>query len=339
MKSIALIPAYKPEKDFIMLAKNVSEKLELVVVNDGSGKEYANIFTEISKYAHVISYEENHGKGYALKKGLAYIHETYKEDYKVVTMDSDGQHRLEDAINLLEYVEKYPNNLVLGKRLRNEKTPLKSRMGNVISKFIFFITTGVNIYDTQTGLRAFTNKLMDLMLNISGDRYEYEMNVLFECAKERIRINEIQIETIYFNNNKNSHFKVIRDSFLIYKEIIKFAMSSMFSAIIDYVLYTLIYIFSSNIYLANILARVISATCNYSINKVFVFKHKNKVLKTFIQYFGLAGFILIVNTSILYVFVKVLHFNPFISKIFVEVILFFFSLFVQKCLIFRRKGR
>ena len=68
--------------------------------------------------------------------------------------------------------------LVLGKRIRNKDVPLRSKIGNSITRLIFKLITKNDIYDTQTGLRSFSNKLEDYMLNINGDRYEYEMNAL-----------------------------------------------------------------------------------------------------------------------------------------------------------------
>ena len=91
-----------------------------VVVNDGSDEKYNNIFDECKEYAKVINYDENQGKGHALKTGLKYIKDNYKESI-VVTVDSDGQHRVVDAKKLCDYISKNNNILALGKRIRNEK--------------------------------------------------------------------------------------------------------------------------------------------------------------------------------------------------------------------------
>ena len=141
-------------------------------------------------------------------------------------MDCDGQHTIKDAKKLIEEVINNKNTLVLGKRIRSEKTPLRSRIGNFITRFVYKIGTGLDIYDTQTGLRVFSNKLIDYMLGVDGNRFEYEMNVLLRCAKDKITIKEIVIETIYIDNNSKSHFNGIKDSYIIYKNIIKFLILS-----------------------------------------------------------------------------------------------------------------
>ena len=95
--------------------------------------------------------------------------------------------------------------------------------GNRITRYVFKKKTGLSIYDTQSGLRAFSNKLIDYMLGIDGNRYEYEMNVLLNLNKNNIKFHEIDIKTIYIGNNSSSHFKSFKDSYKIYKEIIKYS--------------------------------------------------------------------------------------------------------------------
>lgn len=221
MKYIILIPAYEPDSKLLKLLREIDNKYPVVIVNDGSSKYYNEIFEACKKYAHVMAYDKNMGKGYALKTGLNYIEDTLSDNYIVVTMDADGQHKLSDAIKLCKYAEDNLDTFVIGKRNWTKNTPLRSRIGNNITRNIFKKVTGLNIYDTQSGLRAFSYKLNDYMLSISGNRFEYEMNVLLNLKNNDIKYNEIPIETIYIDNNKSSHFNTITDSYKIYKVIHK----------------------------------------------------------------------------------------------------------------------
>ena len=218
MKYVVLIPSYEPDEKLIKLLKTISKDVDIILVNDGSSKKYDEIFLEAKKYAHVISYSENKGKGYALKKGLKYIKEKY-DKYVVVTMDADGQHTFSDAKKLLDYASKNLNTLVIGKRFWDKTTPKSSRFGNYITRKIYKNVTGIDIYDTQSGLRAFSYKLMDYMLKTEGERYEYEMNVLLYLKENKIDVKEISIETIYINKNETSHYRTFKDSYRIYKTI------------------------------------------------------------------------------------------------------------------------
>lgn len=337
MKEVIVIPSYEPDEKLIDLVYNIDKKkFDIVVIDDGSGKAYQNIYKMIKNHVHLISYETNMGKGYALKKAYSYIKEHYQDDYLVITMDSDGQHRIEDAIKLAEYIKKHPKDLVLGMRKRSGKTPLRSRIGNGITKLVFRLVSHQNIYDTQTGLRCFSNKLMDFMLNIEGNRYEYEMNVLLNASKNNIKVHEIEIETIYIDNNSGSHFNAIKDSIRIYKDILKFSLSSIISFLVDYSLFSILSIWIKNITICNVSARIVSATVNYSLNRKYVFKSNRSIYKSFTSYVILAICILGLNTVLLNVLVNTVGINKFISKIIVEVILFIFNYFIQKKLIFKK---
>ena len=217
---IFLIPTYEPNNKLITLLKEIPKEHKIVIVDDGSGNDYQNIFDNAKKYAHVISYESNMGKGYALKKGLTYIKNTYKE-YIVVTIDSDGQHKINDALKLCKYVEQNRDTLALGMRTWDKDSPIRSRIGNKLIRTIYHKLTGLNIYDTQTGLRAFSNRLTDYMLKIPGNRFEYEMNALLGLNDNHIKYHEIPIETIY-EKKHHSHYKTIKDSFKIYKECLNY---------------------------------------------------------------------------------------------------------------------
>lgn len=220
-KYVVLIPAYNPTDDLLKIIEELNEKkLSVVVVNDGSDKNYDSIFTKIENKAIVLKHRKNSGKGVALKTGLKYIRDNFKE-YTIVTMDADGQHTVSDAIKLCDYASKNKDTLVLGSRILSKTDPIRSRIGHAITRKIFSLFTGTKIYDTQTGLRAFSYDLVDKLLKINGNRYEYEMNMLLTFSKEGIPIKELKIKTIYIDNNSSSHFKAFKDSYRIYKVILK----------------------------------------------------------------------------------------------------------------------
>ena len=332
-KLIILIPSYEPDENLTKLIENLNKnKITSIVVDDGSGKDYKEIFDNLD--TKVISYEKNQGKGHALKEGYKYIKDNYKK-YVVVTMDSDGQHRIEDAYKLYKFILKNEDTLVLGKRPRGEKTPLRSKIGNAITRFVFHLVSGQDVYDTQTGLRAFSNKLIDYMLKVKGERFEYEMNVLLYAKNNKIPIKEIEIETIYIDNNSKSHFNAIKDSFKVYKEIIKFSLSGIISFLIDYILFIVFKVVLNNITIANVIARAISSTINYIINKNIVFKSNKNIAKSLLEYYGLVIFILLINTLLLNLLSIII--NPILAKLITEIILFIISWLVQKILIFKRK--
>lgn len=212
--SIIIIPAYNPDDKLIKIVKDIKQfKIyEIVVVNDGSVEE--SIFNKINNEVILLSHDKNYGKGVAIKTALQYIKQKNIND-KILIMDADGQHKIQDGIKLLNELDINKKEIIIGKRNFKEKIPLKSKVGNVIAKYLFRIFCGQCIYDTQTGLRAFNSNIIDMLIDIKGDRFEYEINMLIQCAKKKIKIKELDIETIYEKGNSSSHYRVILDSLKI----------------------------------------------------------------------------------------------------------------------------
>ena len=342
---IALIPAYEPETILLDVLQKIRESgIAAVVVDDGSGQAFADIFKKAAEFAVILAHQENRGKGFALKTGLQYISEHFDGQYVAVTADADGQHQISDILKVCEAAEQNPDALVLGSRLMHENVPLRSRFGNAVTRCIYGLSTGLNVHDTQTGLRAFSSSLIPDLLKIKGDRYEYEMNVLLEFSRRKIPIKEIEISTIYINNNSASHFDTIKDSYRIYKEIIMFSASSFVGFITDYGFYMLLSVITAglgstvSIPLSNIAARVVSSGINYTINKKLIFKEDKRFVKSAVQYFMLASIILAGNTVLLSLLVNKLNMNKYAAKIITEITFFISSWLVQRFIIFRPKN-
>lgn len=334
-KRIVLIPAYCPDKKLIVLVQTLREMdFTVIVVNDGSKAEQSPIFHAVSPWATVLTHEKNKGKGAALKTGLEYIKNTFTVPYVVVTADADGQHLPEDILRVCEKAKEQTGYLVLGSRMIGRDAPLRSRIGNGLTRFIFRLATGTRIYDTQTGLRAFSSGLVNYMLEVEGERYEYEMNVLLHLRQQNISAEEVPIQTVYLDNNASSHFNPVKDSLKIYREILKFSASSLLSFLIDYGLFCGLMVLTGKTVLSNILARIVSATVNFSLNRSFVFGSRVHIVRAAVKYFLLAVVVLVFNTCILKLLIT--GGLPYmLAKIITETVMFFFSWTVQKLFIFR----
>ncbi len=301
----------------------------------------SKIFDKAEQYATILRHQVNQGKGQALKTAFQFIKE--QNSYgTVVTADADGQHKIWDIFRTANKASENPNKLILGVRAFTGKVPLRSRFGNSLTKALFKLQTGVGVTDTQTGLRAFTTNLISFMLKIEGQRYEYEMNMLLEASRE-YEILEVPIETVYINDNEGSHFRPIKDGLMIYKNIFKFALSSLSSFVVDYIVYALAILFlptvltGIRIFLANGIARVTSSIFNYSTNKKLVFKNEDSLVKTGMGYFGLALGLFILDTLLIRLFYAVFGMNLLIVKIIVGILLFAVSWTIQKKFIFKER--
>lgn len=211
MGIVVLIPSYNPQDVLINLVKELhAGGIGVLVVNDGSGEEYKPIFDRVREYAEVVEYKNNRGKGYALKTGIRCLAEKPGVS-GFVTADGDGQHTVSDIFKIANVLDR-EKAIVLGTRNLTKGIPGRSRIGNNMSKLTYTLVTGRYLNDNQSGLRGFTVDMAEWLLEVKGNHYEYEMNVLVKAAFMGCPITEVPIETIYENNNKASHFKPLLDT-------------------------------------------------------------------------------------------------------------------------------
>lgn len=351
MKKIALIiPAYQPSEKLGNLVEQV-QKLDfsqIIIVDDGSGPDYDDLFQTIEKIpdTKVIHHDRNKGKGSALKTGIYYIEEKCPYIDGMVTADADGQHRIEDIEKIRNVLsnEYSGRKIVLGVRCFSDKginIPLRSRIGNKITQWILRLCA-IDIKDTQTGLRGFPNSTFRKLLEISGEGYEYETNVLLELSgthsEKTYELLEVPIETVYIEDNSSSHFRPIVDSARIYSFILKYMLSSFICALLDYIIFLLCRPWIKNLVIITFLGRGISAAANFTINRNFVFRDRGDILATLVKYILLlltSGMLSVIGQSY---FNKLLFSNNSMPSLFVKVVvesvLYIFNFLIQKYLIF-----
>ena len=307
-KAVILIPSLEPDDRLPAYAAKLRESgfEQVVVVDDGSSAATQPIFDQIDAMdgCKVLHHDVNHGKGVALKTGYTWIRDNCPDCVGVITADADGQHTVEDCIRLAEKLCEGKRALYLGSRdFSQPDVPPRSRTGNRITSVVFKLLYGQWLQDTQTGLRAFLKDDLQFMIDVEGERYEYEMKVLIACARAGIPMLPITIQTIYENDNAGSHFHPVRDSIRIYKVIlgsfIKFMGASIASFVIDFILLTLL----ANTVLApvahgaffsKVLARCVSAPCNFYLNSKYVFAEPLS-RRTFLRYVLLAVVIMLLS--------------------------------------------
>src|SRR5262249_9142234 len=137
---------------------------EVVVVNDGSGAEFAAVFEGAQRdpRVRVLEHAVNLGKGAALRTGLNYClcarpnggSRGGANGRPIVTADADGQHTPADIVAVGEAGAANPGALVLGARRFEGEVPARSLIGNLVTRSIMRAVVGCRLTDTQTGLRA-----------------------------------------------------------------------------------------------------------------------------------------------------------------------------------------
>lgn len=346
---VVVIPAYEPDEKLLGVIRDFREHtdFDLVVVDDGSSAACQPVFAAVEQFEKVtlLRHASNSGKGAALKTAFAYIEAAYPRSEGVITVDADGQHLLKDALAVSEAWKTHPGALVIGSRRFKGNVPLRSRLGNSITRFVFHISTGKKVYDTQTGLRAFSVARIYEMLALSGNRYEYEINQLLYCTKNEIPILEVPIETVYIEENRSSHFHTVKDSFRIYKTILLFFSASFLSFLIDYVAYLLLLLVTGRmdlslewqLLISTAGARIISSVCNYLMNRYMVFDAK-KARNSFSKYVLLSVFVYFAQYFLL---MGATHIGiaKWIGYVIVQAIIYPCTFLIQRIFVFSEKQK
>lgn len=285
---LVVIPAYQPDDKLKRVVEELSKQTDctIIIVDDGSREDCQPLFKELESHATVLHHEVNKGKGRAMKTAFSYIYENYPHEDGLITVDADGQHLTADILAVYEKWKLHRDALVTGSRRFCGKVPFRSRAGNAITRSVFAIATGKKVYDTQTGLRAFAVSLIPTMVELKGERYEYEITQLLHCTRYKIPIIEVPIETVYIKDNESSHFHAFRDSWRIYKIIFMFISSSLLSFFMEWCLANLINLFAlqlqtafnddMRVLIATGIPRVISSVFNYFLNRKLVFESDDR---------------------------------------------------------------
>ena len=257
-----VIPAYNPNDMLVVLVQQIKAQKDVLIfiIDDGSKDTSQYVFKELNnklKYKNIIFLKNaiNMGKGFSLKKVFEYIYLNFPNIKGVITLDCDGQHSVKDCFKILCALEKSSSGLVLGYREFNRNIPLKSYIGNNLSRFIYRIILNKNFKDTQTGLRGLSRNFMEDCLSIKSNRFEFETEQLALAVQKNILISELPIQTIYIEGNKSSSFRPIVDSFNIYFVLLRYFFTAVLSACIDIIIFSIAISFGLSILTSNVWGR------------------------------------------------------------------------------------
>lgn len=363
--SVLIIPSLNPDGRLIQYVKDLTAHgfAKIILIDDGSGPQSQPVFDAVRRLPEcdVLVHTVNMGKGRSLKDAFNYYCQKYAGAYQgVITVDADGQHMPEDVVRLDDAMLTYPQALLLGVRdFDSPSVPFKSRFGNKMTKQVMHFLIGSAeqagtdhrtkaITDTQTGMRGIGNGLIKKYLTLAGERFEYETNMLIEALHTHTPVKEICIQTVYINENRETHFRPLADSAAIYRQIFstffKYTLASLSSFLIDYGLYSLWILLlhfmplAARIWIAAAAARILSSLYNYAVNRTVVFKNQTDPIRTMEKYYILCMVQLCCSTQLVWLVCRHTSLSEIPVKLFVDVLLFFASYSIQKNWVFRESS-
>lgn len=214
LKTCVIIPTYNNAATLGAVISDVAAYTRhIIVVNDGSTDNTLSVL-EAFPFVQLISYPQNVGKGWALRKAFTYAIE--KGYQYAISIDSDGQHFAKDLPAFLDKIEKEPGSLIIGARNMNQDSvPGKSSFGYKFSNFWFRVETGIKCPDTQSGYRLYPLEPLKKM-RLLTKKYELEIEVIVRLAWKGVPVTAVPV-TVYYapKETRVSHFRPGKDFFRI----------------------------------------------------------------------------------------------------------------------------
>ena len=194
-------------------AENLS--VELIIVDDGSRDKTAEIAEQsCAEFSHlatkVIRYEENRGKGFAVKTGLS----ACSADIALFS-DADLSTPIEELDKLIKPIQTGEFDVTFGSRaldrsLIGTHQPWRREQGGKVMNLIIKTMSGLPFYDTQCGFKAFNMKKFRPLLDVMTiDRFGFDVEFLFVADYHKLRLKEIPVR---WNNVEGSKVSVVRDT-------------------------------------------------------------------------------------------------------------------------------
>jgi glycosyltransferase involved in cell wall biosynthesis len=333
-----IVPAYRPPPSLEELVRELcpSPLVEaLLVVDDGSGQEFAERFAALASQPKVtvLRHRINQGKGAALKTAMAHALATLPGLAGVVTADADGQHAAADVLRAGQLLAEGEHAVLLGVRRVGSSAPLRSRFGNWTTRHVLRLVSGITLSDTQSGLRGIPLGCLAELTRLPENGYDYEMDMILACGRLGWPIREMPAETIYLEGNRSSHFDPLRDSLRIYYVLLRYFGSSLLAALVDNLVFFAAFVATANILGSQVLGRAASVSFNYWLNRNSVFFSKAPHRSAVAKYLALVVASGALSYGLILAFVA-LGFAVLPAKICAESLVFFLNFWVQRAFIF-----
>ena len=196
MKITIGIPAFNEEEklpEILKELKNITDSI--IVCDDGSTDNTAKIAEKMG--AIVITHERNLGYGGAIRSLFLKAREL--ESDMLVTLDSDGQHRISDVLPVVEPILKNQADLVIGSRFLTENQEDMPKYRKIGIKMITSLANSSlenAVSDSQSGFRAYSREILST-ITPSEKGMGVSNEILMKVSKKQFKIAEIPIVVSY----------------------------------------------------------------------------------------------------------------------------------------------
>jgi len=190
------IPAYNEEKNISEIIKKLKKITDKIIVcDDGSNDSTGKIAKELG--ALVVRHEKNLGYGAAIRSIFLKAREENSES--LITLDSDGQHRIEDIQTVIEPIKNGEADLVIGSRFLDndgKNVPKYRKMGIKIITKLANTSLDQKISDSQSGFRGYGKRVIE-EITPSESGMGVSNEILIKASKQEFQITEVPIIILY----------------------------------------------------------------------------------------------------------------------------------------------
>ena len=256
----------------------------------------------------------------------------------VVTADADGQHDPAGILGVAGRFAQSPEALVLGTRTFSGRIPLRSRLGNSVTRQVMRFAVGHRLADTQTGLRAIPRGLLERLLQVTAAGYEFELEMLIAAKHLGIPVIQQPIRTIYEVGNPTSHFQPLRDSMRIYFVLLRYTMIALLASGLDNLLFFL-FLKTTGVVAGSLFAARCLVLCfNYPVVRKAVFFSREPHRTVLPRYLLLGAANLCVSWSIVSFVTNRFPLAIMPAKVLTESFLFIANFALQRDFVFARRS-
>ena len=195
MKITVGIPAYNEEKNIAKIIVKLKKTVDQIIVcDDGSTDSTSEIAESLG--ATVVKHAKNSGYGMAIRSIFLKSREINADI--LVTLDADGQHKIEDINKIIKPVVDGEADISIGSRFLKEdsNTPGYRKLGVKIITKVTNSSLSEKITDAQSGFRAYSNKVLQ-SLTPADSGMGISTEILIKSSNLGLKIVEVPTEIQY----------------------------------------------------------------------------------------------------------------------------------------------